>query len=221
MIGPRPGCIRRLAAAGVTWTVGRESNAKYSELLNGNQVRANLHNRESRRMVSDVVMTEHDCCRLRPCSDPVGQGSYNMDSHNVRRFVTRNGFVQNEGDLHVSPGGVYQISCRAIVPARGEVSNLLVPVCISASHIACGSIRITWLWMRCGWCRHQTELAPGSQNMLPSTLSSPDASGVPGCVQSHMVRTSSIPTTEHRTARTAPMPMPVLVGQPHSGSARA
>jgi hypothetical protein len=109
-----------------------------------------LYVREARRMVSDYVMTELDCRRERVISDPVGMGSYNMDSHNVRRFVTEKGFVQNEGDIQVSPGGAYQISLRSIIPARGQVENLSVPVCLSASHIAYGSIRMEPVFMILG-----------------------------------------------------------------------
>jgi hypothetical protein len=93
-------------------------------------------------MVGDYVVTEHDVKRTRRPDDPVGMGSYNMDSHNVQRYVTAEGRVQNEGDVQVSPGGPYQISYRALVPKRGEAPNLLVPVCLSSSHIAYGSIRM-------------------------------------------------------------------------------
>ena len=109
-----------------------------------------LYIRESRRMVSDYVMTEMDCRRVRLVEDAVGLGSYNMDSHNVRRFVNDDGFVQNEGDVQVSPGGAYLISYRSIIPARGQASNLSVPVCLSASHIAYGSIRMEPVFMILG-----------------------------------------------------------------------
>jgi hypothetical protein len=93
-------------------------------------------------MVGAYVMTELDCRRQRPTPEPVGIGSYNMDSHNCMRYVTRDGGVQNEGDIQVSPGGPYQLSYRALVPKPGECTNLLVPVCLSSSHIAYGSIRM-------------------------------------------------------------------------------
>jgi hypothetical protein len=101
-----------------------------------------IYVREARRMVSDYVQTEQDCRRQRQTPDSVGMGSYNMDSHNCARYVTPEGFVQNEGDVQVSPGGPYQISYRAIVPKATECPNLLVPVCLSSSHIAYGSIRM-------------------------------------------------------------------------------
>ena len=77
-------------------------------------------------------------------------GSYNMDSHNVQRYVDANGHARNEGDVQVSPGGPYRISYRSIVPARGECPNLLVPVCVSSSHIAFGSIRMEPVFMVLG-----------------------------------------------------------------------
>lgn len=101
-----------------------------------------IYVREARRLVSDHVMTELDCRRRRPTPESVGMGSYNMDSHNCMRYVTAEGFVQNEGDVQVSPGGPYQISYRSIIPKKGECTNLLVPVCVSSSHIAYGSIRM-------------------------------------------------------------------------------
>jgi len=101
-----------------------------------------LYVREARRMVSDYVVTEHDARLARKCEDPVGMGSYNMDSHNVQRYVDADGHAANEGDVQVPPSGPYAISYRAIVPRRGEAENLLVPVCLSASHIAYGSIRM-------------------------------------------------------------------------------
>ena len=109
-----------------------------------------MYVREARRMKSDYVMTELDCRRIRKCEDSVGLGSYNMDSHNCQRYVTEKGFVQNEGDVQESPGGPYMISYRSIVPKKGEAENLLVPVCISSSHIAYGSIRMEPVFMVLG-----------------------------------------------------------------------
>ena len=109
-----------------------------------------IYVREARRMVSDYVQTEKDCRRVRIAADSVGLGSYNMDSHNVQRYVTPEGFVQNEGDVQESPGGAYAISYKAIVPKRGEAKNLLVPVCLSSSHIAYGSIRMEPVFMVLG-----------------------------------------------------------------------
>ncbi len=101
-----------------------------------------IYVREARRMVSDYVQTEADCFRTRETPDPVGMGSYNMDSHNVQRYVDKRGFARNEGDVQVSPRGPYQISYRAIRPKREECTNLMVPAALSASHIAFGSIRM-------------------------------------------------------------------------------
>jgi hypothetical protein len=116
---------------------------------NGNWPRQ-IYVREARRLVSDYVMTEHDCRRTRPTPEPIGMGSYNMDSHNCARYVTHDGFVQNEGDIQVSPGGPYQISYKSIVPKAGECPNLLVPVCVASSHIAYGSIRMEPVFMVLG-----------------------------------------------------------------------
>lgn len=109
-----------------------------------------MYIREARRMVSDFVTTELTCRHVQPTPEPVGMGSYNMDSHNVQRYVTAEGFVRNEGDIQESPGGPYSISYRAIVPVKEQCSNLLVPVCLSASHMAYGSIRMEPVFMILG-----------------------------------------------------------------------
>lgn len=108
-----------------------------------------LYIREARRMVSDYVLTEADCRHQRKPEDPVGMGSYNMDSHNCSRFVS-NGRVLNDGDVQVAPAGPYAVSYRSIVPKRGECENLLVPVCLSASHICYGSVRMEPVFMVLG-----------------------------------------------------------------------
>jgi hypothetical protein len=109
-----------------------------------------IYVREARRMVSDYVVTELDCRRVRVAEDSVGLGSYNMDSHNTQRYVTSDGMVQNEGDVQVSPGGPYVVGYRSIVPKAGECGNLLVPVCVSSSHIAFGSVRMEPVFMILG-----------------------------------------------------------------------
>lgn len=110
-----------------------------------------LYIREARRMVGEYVMTEHDTFSDRIISYPVGMGSYSLDSHNVQRYVKSDGFVQNEGDIGVEPkGGAYQISYKSLIPQRGECTNLLVPVCLSSSHIAFGSIRMEPVFMILG-----------------------------------------------------------------------
>ena len=109
-----------------------------------------LYIREARRMVGQYVHTELDCTRKRETPVPVGMGSYNMDSHNVTRYVTSKGFVQCEGDVQEKPGGPYPIAYGSIIPKNGQCPNLLVPVCISSSHIAYGSIRMEPVFMVLG-----------------------------------------------------------------------
>ena len=109
-----------------------------------------LYIREARRLKGEFVMTEHECLAKRPVRDSVGMGSYAMDSHNVQRYVTEDGFVQNEGDIGVKPLRPYGIAFGSLVPQRREVTNLLVPVCVSASHIAYGSIRMEPVFMILG-----------------------------------------------------------------------
>ncbi len=108
-----------------------------------------LYVREARRMIAGCVMTEKHCRGIEKVEDSVGLGSYTMDSHNCRRFV-RDGKVMNEGDVQVGGTPPYPISYRAIVPKREECENLFVPVCLSASHIAYGSIRMEPVFMILG-----------------------------------------------------------------------
>ena len=110
----------------------------------------NIYVREARRMIGEYVMTENDVLGKRDVPRPVGMGSYTMDSHNIQRYVTPEGFVQNEGDIGVRPDRPYQIDLRAIMPVKSECNNLLVPVCVSSSHIAFGSIRMEPVYMTLG-----------------------------------------------------------------------
>jgi hypothetical protein len=109
-----------------------------------------LYIREARRMVGRYVMTEHELLKQRPTPESVGMGSYGMDAHNVQRYITPEGAVQNEGDIGVSTQGPYAIAYGALVPKTGQCDNLLVPVCVSSSHIAYGSIRMEPVFMILG-----------------------------------------------------------------------
>ena len=103
-----------------------------------------LYVREARRMVGDYVATEHDVLRKRTAARPVAMAAYGMDSHNVRRYVGKDGFVHNEGNIEDwrAGGRPYPLDYGVIVPKKAECENLYVPVCVSASHMAFGSIRM-------------------------------------------------------------------------------
>lgn len=109
-----------------------------------------LYIREARRMIGNYVMTENELLKKRPTPDSVGMGSYGIDSHNVQRYVTPEGFVQNEGDIGVATKGPYEIAYGSIIPQMEQAENLLVPVCVSSSHIAFGSIRMEPVFMILG-----------------------------------------------------------------------
>ncbi len=109
-----------------------------------------LYIREARRMIGQFVMTEHELLKQRPTPDSIGMGSYTIDSHNVQRYVTPDGHVQNEGDIGVSTKGPYAIGYGSLVPKPAECDNLLVTVCISSSHIAYGSVRMEPVFMILG-----------------------------------------------------------------------
>ena len=109
-----------------------------------------IYVREARRMIGEYVTTENDVLLKREVPKPVGMGSYAMDSHNIQRYITPEGFVQNEGDIGVAPPAPYSISYGSIVPKNEECTNLFVPVCVSSSHIAFGSIRMEPVFMILG-----------------------------------------------------------------------
>jgi hypothetical protein len=109
-----------------------------------------LYIREARRLVGEMVMTQHHCEHREVAKDAVGLAAYGMDSHHVQRHLDANGHVRNEGDVQVRVAGPYPISYRALVPMSTECANLLVPVALSASHIAYGSIRMEPVFMVLG-----------------------------------------------------------------------
>lgn len=109
-----------------------------------------LYIREARRMVGDRVVTENTAMGKEKAADPVGLGSYHMDSHAIKLFVSPEGFVISEGGMFVAIPGPFGISYRAIVPKRGECENLLVPVCCSATHAAYGTLRMEPVFMVLG-----------------------------------------------------------------------
>jgi len=145
----------RLYQKGLMWTLAyhprmpesiRNQISKWGmcqdEFAEGNGWQEQLYIREARRMVSDFVMTQNHCQQREKVEDSVGMGAYTMDSHHVQRYVDRRGHVRNEGDVQVGGFPPYPISFRSIVPKVSECTNLLVPVCLSASHMAFGSIRM-------------------------------------------------------------------------------
>jgi len=119
------------------------------EYVDNNHFTPQLYIREGRRMVGEYVMTEHNCTGKATVDDPIGMGAYGMDSHNVNRLVV-NGMVKNEGNVEIRVKSPYSISYRAITPKREECTNLLVPIALSASHIAFGSIRMEPVFMVLG-----------------------------------------------------------------------
>lgn len=120
------------------------------EFLENGGFPTQIYVREARRMVSAVVMSQHHVQARDVAKDSVGMGAYGMDSHNQQRYVDKDGFVRNEGDVQVGGFKPYSISFQSIVPTRGQVNNLAVPICVSATHIAFGSIRMEPVFMVLG-----------------------------------------------------------------------
>ena len=108
-----------------------------------------LYIREARRMISEYVMTQHNCQGRKTVDDAVGLAAYTMDSHNIQRYA-KDGRAWNEGDVQVGGFSPYPIAYRSIRPKKSECTNLLVPVCLAASHIAYGSIRMEPVFMVLG-----------------------------------------------------------------------
>lgn len=112
-----------------------------------------LYVREVRRMVGEYVATQKDCEGKADIKDGIAMAAYNMDSHNCQRIVVRKDgkdMVKNEGNVEIPGGYPYPISYRCLTPKREECTNLLVPACLSSSHIAFGSIRMEPVFMALG-----------------------------------------------------------------------
>jgi hypothetical protein len=120
------------------------------EFADNNNWPYQLYVREARRMVGEYVMTEADIQGRRKPEDPIGLGSYGMDSHNTQRYVDAAGHARNEGDVQVHGSPPYGISYRSLVPKSADCTNLLVPICMSATHMAYGSIRMEPVYMIMG-----------------------------------------------------------------------
>ncbi len=120
------------------------------EFTEGDGWQSQLYIREARRMISDVVITQYHCQGKNVSTESIGMGAYGMDSHHTQRYVDKKGYVKNEGDVQIGLAGPYPISYRSIVPKKSECSNLLIPVCLSATHIAFGSIRMEPVFMVLG-----------------------------------------------------------------------
>ncbi len=153
----------RLYQQGLMWTLAyhprmpekvRERISKWGmtkdEFPEGGGWQEQLYIREARRLVGDFVMTQNHCQHREPVERSVGMGAYTMDSHHVQRHLDGEGKVRNEGDVQVGGFPPYPIDYFSIVPKREECENLLVPVCLSATHIAFGSIRMEPVFMVLG-----------------------------------------------------------------------
>lgn len=119
------------------------------EYVDNNNFTPQLYIREGRRMIGEYVMTEHNVTGRQIVNDPIGMAAYNMDSHNVNRLVV-DGMVKNEGNVEIGGFKPYPVSYKSITPKRSECTNLLVPVSLSSSHIAFGSIRMEPVFMLLG-----------------------------------------------------------------------
>ena len=139
-----PRVPKEIRAKMATWGLAKD------EFTDNSHWPHQIYVREARRMIGEYITTEHDVLAKREVPKPVGMGSYAMDSHNVQRYITFEGYVQNEGDIGIHPKGPYSISYGSIIPIREECQNLLVPVCVSSSHIAFGSIRMEPVFMILG-----------------------------------------------------------------------
>ncbi|MGL5095428.1 MAG: FAD-dependent oxidoreductase, partial [Planctomycetia bacterium] len=120
------------------------------EFLDNDHWPTQLYVREARRMIGAYVMTEKNVRGKEKAEDSVGLAAYQMDSHNVQRYVDENGHARNEGDVQIGGFTPYPISYRGIVPKAEHAENLFVPVAMSASHIAYGSIRMEPVFMVLG-----------------------------------------------------------------------
>lgn len=159
------------------------------EYVENNHWTPQLYVREVRRMIGETVMTQHHCQGKVICDDTIGWAAYTMDSHNCNRIVV-NGMVKNEGDVQVGGFDPYPISYKAITPKQQEVGNLLVPVCLSASHIAYGSIRMEPVFMVLA---QSSSIAASLAIDNKSTVQKVDAVNIQNILKSNPLASKSIP----------------------------
>ncbi len=151
-----------LYTKGLLWFIGHDSRMPQhlrtemqqwgypkDEYRDNNNFTPQLYIRESRRMIGDYVMTQANCQGQMKVNDGIAMAAYTMDSHNCERLVV-NGMVKNEGNVEIGGFGPYPVSYRSLIPKAAECKNLYVPVCLSASHIAYGSIRMEPIFMVLG-----------------------------------------------------------------------
>lgn len=145
-----------------------------------------LYIRECRRMLGEYVMTEHDILQNKVKPDAVGMGSFVLDSHWVQRFVNKDGFVRVEGHLDESINlsrNPYEIPYRSLTPKESECQNLLVPVCLSATHVAICTIRMEPVYMMLGEAAGRAAAmsvragSPVQQIDVPALLNALEANG--------------------------------------------
>ena len=129
-----------------------------------------LYIREARRMIGSMVVTENHLTKKIPTPESIGMGSYAIDSHNVQRYITSEGAVANEGDIGVHLKAPYDISYGSILPDPKQAVNLLVPVCVSSSHIAYGSIRMEPVFMILGQSAATAAVLSLEKNISPRAL---------------------------------------------------
>jgi hypothetical protein len=141
-LGHDPCVPRHVRAELQRWGLPRDEFADTGHLPH------QLYVREARRMLGERVLTEHDVVAGRRRPDVVALGSYNIDVREVQRawrwvheFDGPLAMVFTEGYLSV-PVPPYAIGYGSIVPRRTDCTNLLVPVCVSASHVAFASVRM-------------------------------------------------------------------------------
>jgi hypothetical protein len=122
------------------------------EYLDNDHFSHQLYVREARRLMGEYVMTQHNCEGREVVNDGIGLAAYTVDSHNCQRIIVKNPKtgkmqVRNEGDVQVGGFPPYPISYRSLIPKKADCQNLFVPVCLSATHIAYGSIRMEPVFM--------------------------------------------------------------------------
>ena len=182
-IGHDPQMPERLRQEMLEWGYPKD------EYVDNDHWTPQLYVREARRMVGAYVMTQANCEGRVKVEDGIGLAAYTMDSHNCQRVVV-NGMVKNEGDVQIGGFPPYPIAYRAIVPRKEECSNLVVPVCLSASHIAYGSIRMEPVFMELG---QSAAIAAGLAIDKHVAIQDVDAAGIRALLKSDPLADGSVP----------------------------
>lgn len=120
--------------------------------------------RETRRMQGEYIMTQHDVLDEIEKPDCIYRNSHWIDCHHVQRLALDNTHFRNEGRIWKEVITPYAVPYGALLPRPEHCTNLLVPGCISSTHVAFCSLRLESSWMGLGEAAGQAAVLAHEHN---------------------------------------------------------